>query len=87
MEVPRQHHGLARRVVTTGRPTHYAAGVIVERDVIEGDGQPWRVVSAHTTPELCIIELKHARYPHRTRTIRPKRATRIRVLYPRDADV
>jgi hypothetical protein len=73
--------------MTTGRPTHYAAGVIVERDVIEVNGQPWRVVSAHTTPELRIIELKHARYPNRTRTIRPKRTAHIRVLYPRDADV
>lgn len=68
-------------------PTHYAAALLVERDVIEVDGQPWRVVSGRTTKVVRTLVLKHAHLPNRTRTIRPRREALVRMLHPRDADV
>lgn len=61
-------------------PSHFDAAVIVAGDVIELGGQPWRVVSGRTTKVVRTLVLKHASYPNRTRTIRPRRASRVRVL-------
>ena len=72
---------------TTARPTHYTAGVVVERDVIEWGGEPWRVVSGKTTKVVRTLVLRHAQFPSRTRTVRPRREAQIRMLHPRDAGV
>jgi hypothetical protein len=69
------------------RPTHYRAALIVRRDVIEVDGQAWRVVSGKTTKVVRTLVLKHADLPNRTRTIRPKRDALVRMLAPVDAEV
>ena len=68
-------------------PTHYAAALLVARDVIELDGEAWRVVSGRTTKVVRTLVLKHAQYPNRVRTIRPRREALVRMLAPRDAAV
>jgi hypothetical protein len=72
---------------TAPRPTHYRAALVVPRDVIEVDGQAWRVVSGRTTKVIRTLVLKGATLPNRTRTIRPKRDTLVRMLVPCDAQV
>jgi len=67
---------------TRTRPTHYRAAVVVARDVIELDGQAWRVVSGRTTKVVRTLVLKHAALPNRTRTIRPRHDVPVRMLHP-----
>lgn len=58
----------------------FAAALIVRGDVIELDGQPWRVVAGTTGPKTRKLELKHANFPNRKRTIRPRREAVLTVL-------
>ena len=67
---------------TTAHPSHYRAAVVVPRDVIEVDGQPWRVVSGRTSAVVRTLVLRHAQFPNRARTIRPRRDARVRMLHP-----
>ena len=69
-------------------PTHYRVAVVVPKDVIEVDGQPWRVVAARSGKVVRELQLKHAQLPNRTRTIRRRlrdaagAELRIRMLQP-----
>lgn len=74
-------------MAATTHPSTYAAGLLVERDVIEWGGEPWRVVSGKSTAVVRTLVLKHADFPNRTRTVRPHKDAQVRMLAPRDAAV
>lgn len=48
----------------------YRAALVVTGDVIELDGQPWRVREGSTGPKTRTLRLRHAQFPGRERTIR-----------------
>jgi len=73
-------------MAATTTPRTLLAGLLVARDVIELDGEPWRVVNGRTTKVLRTLELKHANYPNRTRTVRPRRDALVPVLHLRTDD-
>jgi len=63
-------------------PRYFRAEVVMAGDVIEVDGQPWRVVAGKLAPATRRLALKHASYPNRTRVIRPRREAQLRMLAP-----